>query len=357
MFRNGSYCHDCGLPVLKMIADIDQHIWPPKLPYVAFDAPRPSYIEMRVREKVMGVNLFRVITMAAAVTVLATGTLSGRVLAQTSTSTDSGQSGQPSAQQGGGRGRGMGFGGFPGGGRGILGTVIEATADHYTIKADNGDVYIVHFSANTRMMKQAPGQNRERNRGQNGGQGQVQGQGQNASQGSGANEPGGGGRRRNGGSEDGGDRPMPQTIKPTDIHVGDIITAGGELDAAKKSIGAVFIALVDPESAKQMREMQANYGKTWLAGRITAIHETTITIDGAVDHAPHDVLVDENTSFRQRRDSITLADIHAGEQLRAEGAVKGGIFTATTVTAMQPREGGSGTGPGTGLGPANPGPQ
>jgi hypothetical protein len=126
-------------------------------------------------------------------------------------------------------------------------------------------------------------------------------------------------------------------LKPTDIKVGDIITAGGEMDETGKSIGAVFIAQVDPERAKEMREMQANYGKTWLAGRVTGIDGTTITIDGLVDHTKHAIEVDENTSFRKRRDSITLADIQPGAQLRAEGALQGSVFRATTVTAMEPR--------------------
>jgi preprotein translocase subunit YajC len=207
--------------------------------------------------------------------------------------------------------RGRGFGGFlGGGGRGVLGSVTEVAADHYTIKTDSGETYTVHFSANTRIMKQGPGRR----------------------QGSGA------------GAEDSGagERAAPQSLKPTDIKVGDFITAGGEVDAAAKSIGAVFIAQVDPERAKQMREMQANYGKTWLAGRITAIDGTTITIEGVVDHTPHSIVVDENTSFHQRRDAITLADIKPGEQLRAEGAVKAGAFLATTITAMEPQNRGEG---------------
>jgi hypothetical protein len=214
--------------------------------------------------------------------------------------------------------RGRGFGGFPGGGRGILGSVTEVAADHYTIRTDNGETYTVHFSVNTRILKQPAGQGGGR-RGARSGSGS----------GSGGED-----------WDERGERAQPQTIKPTDIKVGDFITAGGEMDATAKSIGAVFIMQVDPERAKQMREMQANYGKTWLAGRITSIKDTTITIDGMVDHAPHSIVVDENTAFRQRRDSITLADIQPGEQLRAEGAVKGGVFVATTVTAMQPREGG-----------------
>ena len=282
----------------------------------------------------MGVKIFRAVVTLGAIFAVFAGPGAGYAIAQAGSAPDAAATGQQQGQQG----RGRGMGGFPGGGRGVLGTVTEVSVDHYMIKTDNGEVYTVHFSVNTRIMKQGPGR------------GMGQGQGGGAERGSGD-----GGRRRSGGdsSDDGGNRPAPQTIKATDIHVGDIITAGGEMDAAGKSVGAVFIALVDPERAKQMREMQANYGKTWLAGRITAINDTTITIEGMVDHAPHAIVVDENTSFRQRRDSITLADIHPGEQLRAEGAVKGGTFLATTVTAMQPqnRDGGPGQGPGAGVGP------
>lgn len=211
----------------------------------------------------------------------------------------------PQAGQGQGGGMGRGMGGFPGG-RGVFGTVTEVSADHYTIKTDTGEVYTVHYSVNTRIMK------------------------------AGAGRRGGGAARAN--TESDAPATPPTPLKPTDIKVGDIITAGGQMDEAGKSIGAVFIGLVDPERAKQMREMEANYGKTWLAGRITAVEGTTITIEGMVDHANHAIQVDENTSFRRRRDSITLADIQPGQQLRAEGAVKGGVFTATVVNAAEPRD-------------------
>jgi hypothetical protein len=210
--------------------------------------------------------------------------------------------------QGQGAGRMRGMGGFPGGGRGLLGSVTEVAADHYIIKTDSGETYTVHFSVNTRILKQGP----ERRR----------------------TADGSGGRQRGQGGSGDSDRPTPQALKPTDIKVGDVITAAGEVDTTAKSVGAVFILQVDPERAKQMREMQANFGKTWLGGRITAVEGTTITIEGMIDHAPHTIAVDENTSFHQRRDAITLADIKPGEQLRAEGAVQGGVFLATTVNAM-----------------------
>ena len=222
--------------------------------------------------------------------------------------------GQVSNQNSGqGNGGGYGQGGGRGGmmGRGLMGTVTEVAADHYTIKTETGDVYTVHFSADTRITKQAPG-----TRGPGGGGG---GQGMG----------GGGGR----GGYGGGSNP-PQEIKATDIKVGDAINAMGDIDATAKSVGATRIVQLDPDTAKRMQEMAANFGKTWLGGKVTAINGTTITLTGALDNAPHAMVADENTTFRRRRDPITLADIQVGDTVRVEGAVKDGVFTATAVNTM-----------------------
>jgi hypothetical protein len=133
----------------------------------------------------------------------------------------------------------------------------------------------------------------------------------------------------------------PEQIKSTEIKVGDAIGAMGEVDATTKSVGAVFIAQIDPERARQMQEMQANYGKTWIMGKVTAIVGVQVTLMGSADNAPHAFVADENTSFRKRRDPITLADIQVGDNVRAEGALKGGTFTATTVNVMGMPPGGT----------------
>jgi len=74
------------------------------------------------------------------------------------------------------------MGGMSGGG-GITGTVTEVAADHYIIKTDGGETYTIHFSANTRIMKQTV-----RQRGEGGGN-------------------------------------PPQPLKSTDIKVGDAVAA------------------------------------------------------------------------------------------------------------------------------------
>jgi hypothetical protein len=207
----------------------------------------------------------------------------------------------PPAGQGSGPGNGGGWGQRGGyGGRGVVGTVTEVASDHYTVKTEMGEVHIVHFSADTRITKQPVG---------------MRG-------------PGGGGGA--GGQGMGSGNP-PQEIKATDIKVGDAIRAMGEIDTAAKSVAATRIIELDPETAKRMQEMAANFGKTWLEGKVTAINGTTITLTGALDNAPHTVLADENTSFRRRHEPVTLADIQVGDTIRVEGALKNSVFAATAV--------------------------
>ncbi len=181
------------------------------------------------------------------------------------------------------------------GGRGIGGTVTEVASDHYTVKTLTGETYTIHYSANTRVLKQ-PSQR----------------------------------------PAPGAMRVPPQEIKPADIRVGDVVMAMGEVDSATKSMGAMSVVKLDPERAREMREMQANFGKTWLMGRVIAVNDTKVTLQSPVDDSEHTFVADENTSFRRRREPITLADIQVGANVRVDGAVKEGVFVATSVNVMGP---------------------
>ena len=172
-----------------------------------------------------------------------------------------------SAQEGGPPREG---GGPFGGGQGVRGTVTDLSGSEATIKTDEGDTFKVVTGANTRIMK---------------------------------------------------DR---QPAKMTDVHPGDMLFVGGQVDAQAKTVGAAFVAIIDAEQVKKMR---ADLGKTWVAGKITAINETNITIH-RVDNVDQTISVDENTSFRKRRESITMADIKVGDQITARGQLKDGVFVA-----------------------------
>lgn len=202
------------------------------------------------------------------------------------------------------RGRGMGMGpGMGMGGGGLVGNVTEVASDHYKVKTDSGESYTVFFSVNTRIVKQT---------------GPVRRTGQDEQA-----------RPRQGEM-----RPQSIPLKPTDIKVGDPVLALGQIDQSSKSIGALAVILVDAERAKQMREMRANFGKTWLQGRVTAISGTSVTLESQVDNAAHSFVADENTSFMKRREYSTLTDIQVGDMMHVEGALKGGTFIATQVRNM-----------------------
>ena len=200
--------------------------------------------------------------------------------------------GQGPPPDGGGMGRGQGRGRGWGGGF-VAGTVTEVTPDHFTVKNENGESYTVHYSANTRVVKQP---------------------------------------EQRAGAD--GIRTPPEEIKAADIKVGDVIMAQGEVDSAAKSVGAVMVVKISPERAREMREMQANFGKTWLMGRVTAVNDTKVTLQSSVDNAEHTFVADENTSFRKRREPVTLADVEVGTYVRVDGAVKDGVFVATTVNVV-----------------------
>jgi len=115
----------------------------------------------------------------------------------------------------------------------------------------------------------------------------------------------------------------------------------GEIDPSSRSVGALVVMLIDPERARLMHEQRANFGKTWLMGKVTGINETTVSLTGALDNAAHAFTADENTTFRKHREPITLADIQVGDLVRVDGAMKGSNFIATSVAVMGMPQGGA----------------
>ena len=174
-------------------------------------------------------------------------------------------------------------------GNGVRGTVTAAGADSLTIRTDGGETYKVLFSANTRLMKER------------------------------------------------------QPIEASEIHVGDMLVAGGIVNTKAKTVGAVVLFDVD---AAKVREAKAGFGKTWVAGKVTGIHELKITIERAGDKQVQVIGVDENTSFRKRREDVTLADVKVGDFITAQGALHEDLFQATSLRVMTPGQNSGPNGPG-----------
>ncbi len=166
------------------------------------------------------------------------------------------------------------------------------------------------------------------------------------------------------------------TVKVADLKVGDGVTAAGMLDAPNKTLHAAVVFAMD---AAQVKEMKENLGKTYIVGRVTAIDldDAKMTVERP-DHVSQTIGFDETTSFRKGGrgvrmggapgaagggavatgdtggESITLADITVGENVRGTGSVKGGVFVPTELVVME--RGPRGAGDAASGGKARPGP-
>lgn len=217
---------------------------------------------------------------------------------------------QDARPQGEGR-RGQDFAGM----QRVGGEVTAVSGSTITIKAEDGTVYQVVTTDNTRMMH-------------------VEG----------------GGFRGMGGERGEGPRQAPTPIKVSDIHPADAIVAAGQMDAEHKTLHAAMLFDTDAATVKAMR---ANLGKTYITGRVTAIDmdKPSLTVERP-DHVAQTIGLDEGTSFRRggrgqynagngaspgTAESITLADIKVGDNVSGQGAVKNGVFVPAQLIVMTPR--------------------
>ncbi len=195
----------------------------------------------------------------------------------------------------------------------VSGEVIAIAGGKLTVKAADGEVLQVTTTDNTRVMKGRSGPN--------------------------------------GGS--GG------PVKISDLKVGDGVMAAGNMDAPNKTMHAALIMATDAAQLKAMRE---NLGKTYIAGRVTAINldDAKMTVERP-DRVSQTIGFDETTSFRrggrvpggangfagsgppptvEGGESITLADIKIGDNVTGTGSVKAGIFVPTQLVVAPPGSGG-----------------
>jgi hypothetical protein len=142
-------------------------------------------------------------------------------------------------------------------------------------------------------------------------------------------------------------------VKIGDLKVGDGVMAIGNLDGPG---GTMHAAMVFATDASQLKAMRENLGKTYIAGKVTAIDtgNATMTIERP-DHVVQTIGLDETTSFRKMHgrgagtgqglggppepgaaagESITLADIQVGDHVTGQGALKGGVFVPLQLTVM-----------------------
>jgi hypothetical protein len=147
-----------------------------------------------------------------------------------------------------------------------------------------------------------------------------------------------------------------QPAKRTDFKVGDIILVRGQ-EAADHSWTAETVAArsLNGQGGPGGRggfgggpggpggggrggfQQQGTLGKDYVAGEIKSIDAPKLTVLRS-DNVTQTLELNEDTSMRKGRDSITMADIQAGDHVFARGAVENNVFVPKTVVVVGPEQ-------------------
>jgi hypothetical protein len=146
-----------------------------------------------------------------------------------------------------------------------------------------------------------------------------------------------------------------QPVKLSDVKTDDVVFVRGQRNGG--AMIAVLVGVVNPEMAQRMQQggfgmgrgsgggfiggatgstfTREDLGKKFIAGEVKAINETKLTI-ARPDGENQEIEVDENTSFRRGRESITLPDIKVGDFVRGPGELKNNIFVPKELAIGRP---------------------
>lgn len=145
-----------------------------------------------------------------------------------------------------------------------------------------------------------------------------------------------------------------QPAKRTDFKVGDIILVRGQ-EAADHSWTAEVVAARSlngqggpggrggfgggPGGAggRGGMQQQGTLGKDYVSGEIKSVDAPKLTVLRS-DNVTQTLELNEETSMRKGRDSITMADIQAGDHIFARGAVENNVFVPKNVVVIGPEQ-------------------
>ncbi len=142
-----------------------------------------------------------------------------------------------------------------------------------------------------------------------------------------------------------------QAAKLSDFKVGDRVMVRGESTGADtwkaEMVGTPRMGGPGGgpggPGGMNMERLREGLGKEFVAGEVKSIDGTKLTVH-APDGKDYVAQVDENTSFRKGRESITFPDIKVGDRVMGRGKVNSeGVFVAETINV-----GGGGFGSGRG---------
>jgi uncharacterized protein DUF5666 len=140
-----------------------------------------------------------------------------------------------------------------------------------------------------------------------------------------------------------------EPAKISDFKVGDVVMVRGDQNAdnsvTSKVIGARTGGMMyggGPGGSGGGRPggavmINGTLGKDYVAGEVKAIDAPKLTVL-RTDNVTQVIELNEDTSLRRGRESITMADIKMGDHVMARGAVQNDVFVPKGVMVMNPEQ-------------------
>jgi len=126
-----------------------------------------------------------------------------------------------------------------------------------------------------------------------------------------------------------------QGAKLSDFKVGDVVIVRGE-ENADHSVTAQTIGGRSGEGMQGSRTF-GEMGKDFVAGEVKSVDAPRLTILRA-DKVTQTLELNEETSLRKGRESITMADIQPGDHVVIRGAVENNAFVSKNVMVLSPEQ-------------------
>jgi hypothetical protein len=132
-----------------------------------------------------------------------------------------------------------------------------------------------------------------------------------------------------------------QPAKQADFKVGDFVMVRGE-ENADHSITTELLAGRStggggPGGGPGGGVFFGEMGKDFVAGEVKSLDPPKVTLQRP-DNVTQTVELNEETSLRRGRESITMADIQPGDHLVMHGALQNGVFVPKTVMLVSPEQ-------------------
>jgi hypothetical protein len=135
-----------------------------------------------------------------------------------------------------------------------------------------------------------------------------------------------------------------EPAKVSDFKVGDMIMVRGDKNADNTVTATIVGGRMGggpggagPGGRPDWMAQMGTLGKDYVLGEVKSIEAPKLTVL-RTDNVTETLELNEETSLRRGRDSITMADIKVGDHLMARGAVQNDVFVPKGVTIMSPEQ-------------------